>query len=47
MDWRARVACRRAPGESLDVPGIYRITHGERDQRLERLTEMEKELSGR
>jgi hypothetical protein len=40
-------ACRRAPGESLDVPGIYRITHGERDQRLERLTEMEKELSGR
>jgi len=40
-------ACRRAPGESLDVPGIYRMSPGDRDQRLERLTEVEKDLSSR
>jgi hypothetical protein len=38
-------ACRRASGESLDLPGIYRMLHGERDQHLERLMDIEKELS--
>ena len=37
--------CRQAPGESLDVPGIYRVLRGERDQHLARLTDMEKQLS--
>jgi hypothetical protein len=38
-------ACRKAPGESLDAPGIYRMSRGERDQKLERLVDKEKALS--
>jgi hypothetical protein len=38
-------ACRRAAGESLDLPGIYRMLPGQRDQQLERLPEIEQELS--
>src|SRR5262245_40248850 len=37
-------ACRTAPGESLDVPGIYRVQRGQRDQQLERLTGIEEQL---
>jgi hypothetical protein len=42
---RNRVACRLAPGESLDEPGIYRIERGARDQQLERLGEFEARFS--
>ncbi len=39
-----QAVCRRTTGESLDSPGIYRMSPGERDQQLERLTEMENEF---
>lgn len=38
---RSRAACRLAPGESLEDPGIYRVERGARDQQLERLPELE------
>ena len=38
---RSRAACRLAPGESLEEPGIYRVERGARDQQLERLPRME------
>jgi hypothetical protein len=40
-----QAACRRAPGERLEVPGIYRLARGQRDQHLQRLPEREQELS--
>jgi hypothetical protein len=41
-----QAACRLAPGESLDVPGIYRLERGQRDQQLQRLPDLEKTLAG-
>src|SRR3712207_3574594 len=41
---RRQAACRTAPGESLDVPGVYRVRRGQRDQQLERLVELETRL---
>jgi hypothetical protein len=38
---QGRAACRLAPGESLNEPGVYRIVRGARDQQLERLPEIE------
>jgi hypothetical protein len=38
-----QAACRRAPGECLEPPGIYRLARGQRDQALQRLPELEKE----
>jgi hypothetical protein len=40
-----QAACRLAPGETLEPPGIYRITHGQRDRELERLAELEQSLN--
>jgi hypothetical protein len=37
-------ACRTAPGETLETPGIYRLERGRRDCSLERLTELEQKL---
>ena len=37
--------CRLAPGESLEPPGIYRLARGERDAQLERLPEVERQLT--
>jgi hypothetical protein len=37
-------ACRRAPNEILEPPGIYRLQRGQRDMQLERLTVLEEEL---
>ena len=34
------------PGETLGPPGIYHLRRGQRDQALERLTELEQQLSG-
>lgn len=36
--------CRLTTGESLDVPGIYTLQHGKRDQALERQTELEQRI---
>lgn len=36
--------CRLAQGESLESPGIYQLQHGQRDQRLPRLVELEASL---
>jgi hypothetical protein len=41
-----QVACRTAPGETLDVPGIYQVRRGQRDQQLERLIDLERQLQG-
>jgi hypothetical protein len=36
-----RAACRLAPGETLDEPGVYEIHRGERDRTLKRRTDLE------
>lgn len=36
-----RVACRLAPGETLDEPGVYELHRGERDQVLKRRRDLE------
>jgi hypothetical protein len=47
--WFARsrakqAACRRAPGETLEPPGIYETARGRRDQELVRRTDLEQQL---
>ncbi len=37
-------ACRLAARETLETPGIYRLHHGQRDRRLERMQELEDRL---
>ena len=39
-----QAACRTAPGEIVEPPGIYLLSHGQRDQNLQRLVQMEKKL---
>jgi hypothetical protein len=39
-------ACRLAPGETLDPPGIYTLEHGRRDVQIERLRDLERQLAG-
>src|SRR5438309_1017806 len=39
-----RAACRRAPGETLEEPGIYELNRGGRDKTLKRRTELEEEM---
>jgi hypothetical protein len=39
-----RAACRLAPGESLEVPSVYHMAPGQRDQQLQRLPELEARL---
>ena len=41
---RKQVACRLAPGESLEPPGIYHLERGQRDKKLQRLEELERHL---
>ncbi len=36
-----RAACRLAPGETLNEPGIYELHRGGRDHALKRLPELE------
>jgi hypothetical protein len=38
-------ACRLAPGESLEPPGIYSLKRGQRDSVLARLEDLEKQLT--
>ncbi len=39
-------ACRLAPGETLEAPGIYVLARGRRDAQLERRQDLEKQLAG-
>jgi hypothetical protein len=39
-----QAACRLAPGETLESPGIYEIAHGRRDQQLQRRADLEQEV---
>ena len=39
-----RAACRLAPGETLEEPGVYELHRGERDRTLKRRPELEAEL---
>jgi hypothetical protein len=41
-----QAACRLAKGETLEAPGIFRLERGQRDRRLERLSELEAQLTG-
>ena len=36
-----RAACRLAPGETLEAPGIYELNRGERDKTLRRRADLE------
>jgi hypothetical protein len=45
-DWLQRsrekqVACRQAPGEILEAPGVYELARGQRDRALVRRPELE------
>jgi hypothetical protein len=37
-----RAACRLAPGETLQAPGVYELHRGDRDQTLRRRADLEK-----
>ena len=39
-----QAGCRRARGESLEPPGIYRLERGRRDRLLERMSALETQL---
>jgi hypothetical protein len=41
-----RAACRLAPGETLEEPGIYELHRGGRDKTLKRRTDLEAGLKG-
>jgi hypothetical protein len=41
---RKNRACRRARGETLELPGVYLLVHGQRDRQLERRTDLEASL---
>ncbi len=40
-----QAACRLAPGESLEPPGIYALERGRRDLQLGRLHDLEQQLA--
>jgi hypothetical protein len=40
-----RAACRLAPGESLEAPGVYELTRGARDRTLTRRADLEAQLN--
>jgi hypothetical protein len=41
-----QAACRLAPGETLEKASIFHMARGHRDQQLQRLPDLEKELGG-
>lgn len=41
---KKQAACRTVAGETLERPGIYKIARGQRDKKLERLSDLENEL---
>ncbi len=42
-----RAACRLAPGETLEVPGVYDLSRGDRDKKLKRRKDVEESLRPR
>jgi hypothetical protein len=40
-----QAACRLAPGEVLEAPGVYHLERGQHDQQLRRATEVEGQLN--
>jgi hypothetical protein len=40
-----QAACRLAPGEILEPPGIYGLKHGSRDRQLTRRPDLEEQLA--
>jgi hypothetical protein len=40
-----QAACRKAPGETLEAPGIYELHRGRRDQQLVRRDDLEEQLA--
>src|SRR4051812_35829993 len=40
-----QLACRLAPGETLESPGIYDLTRGQRDPHLARRADLEQRLT--
>ena len=42
---RRRKHCRLASGESLDVPAIFELVRGQRDQQLPRCLDLEQQLT--
>jgi hypothetical protein len=40
-----QAACRTAPGETLEPPGIYELQRGRRDQQLARRQDLEQQLA--
>jgi hypothetical protein len=43
LSCRKQAACRLAPGERLEQPGIFELVRGKRDQQLARLADIENE----
>jgi hypothetical protein len=41
-----QAACRLAPGEVLEPPGVYQLERGQHDQQLRRAEDMERQLAG-
>jgi len=41
---KKQATCRLAAGETLEVPGVYHMKRGHRDQELQRMPELEQEL---
>jgi hypothetical protein len=41
-----QAACRRAPGEILEPPGIFELVRDRRDRDLIRRTDLEQQLAG-
>jgi hypothetical protein len=39
-----QAACRTTRGETLEIPGIYLLAHGRRDQELQRRPDLEQAL---
>jgi hypothetical protein len=39
-----RAACRLAPGETLEAPGVYELARGQRDRKLTRRPDLEAQL---
>jgi hypothetical protein len=39
-----QAACRKAPNETLEAPGVFLVQHGQRDKQLQRLPDLEAKL---
>jgi hypothetical protein len=44
LSCRKQAACRLAPGEKLERPGIYEVVRGKRDQELVRQPHLEEQF---